>query len=208
MSMKLIPYLLAALLLPGVHTAKAQTQPLPQRLGIYNLPPFERAIACTKFYEGWHGKEKHLPYVGYGHRLLPGESFTPDMSRAQGDSLLRADMRKLCRMFRRFGRDSTLLACLAYQVGPYRLLGNGQMPKSRLIRKLERGDRNIQKEYLRYCHWNGKKIASIQRRRRVELQLLFAPDALGCEKPERGKRLVRLPPSVPCHLWMKYSMAE
>ena len=106
---------------------------------------------------------------------MPGERLTHKISRAQGDSLLRADMRKLCRMFRRFGRDSLLLACLAYQVGPYRLLGNGKMPKSRLIRKLERGDRDIRQEYLRYCHWNGKKIASIQRRRRVELQLLFAP---------------------------------
>lgn len=175
MSMKLIPCLLAVLFLPGIHTAKAQTQPPPRRLGIYGLSPFERAIACTKFYEGWHGERKHLPYIGYGHKLLPGERLTHKISRAQGDSLLRADMRKLCRMFRRFGRDSTLLACLAYHVGPYRLLGNGKMPKSRLIRKLERGDRDIQQEYLRYCHWNGKKIASIQRRRRVELQLLFAP---------------------------------
>lgn len=175
MSMKLIPCLLAALFLPGVHPAKAQTQPPPRRLGIYGLSPFERAVACTKFYEGWHGEKKQLPYIGYGHKLLPGELLTHKISRAQGDSLLRADMRKLCRMFRRFGRDSTLLACLAYQVGPYRLLGNGKIPKSRLIRKLERGDRDIQQEYLRYCHWNGKKIASIQRRRRVELQLLFDP---------------------------------
>ena len=110
MSMKLIPCLLAALFLPGVHPAKAQTQPPPRRLGIYGLSPFERAVACTKFYEGWHGEKKHLPYIGYGHKLLPGERLTHKISRAQGDSLLRADMRKLCRMFRRFGRDSLLLS--------------------------------------------------------------------------------------------------
>ena len=175
MSMKLIPCLLAVLFLPGVHTAKAQTQSPSPAVGDIRAAPFERAVACTKFYEGWHGEKKHLPYIGYGHKLLPGERLIHKINRALGDSLLRADMRKLCRMFRRFGRDSTLLACLAYQVGPYRLLGNGKIPKSRLIRKLECGGRNIQQEYLSYCHWNGKKIASIQRRRRVELQLLFDP---------------------------------
>ena len=46
---------------------------------------------------------------------------------------------KLCRLFRRFGRDSTLLSCLAYQVGAYRLLGSKDLPKSRLIQKLEAG---------------------------------------------------------------------
>ena len=28
---------------------------------IYRLPPFERAVRCTKYFEGWHS-EKHHPY--------------------------------------------------------------------------------------------------------------------------------------------------
>lgn len=158
------------LFLPGM---TAQTTGKGKRLKIYELPPFERAIRCIKHYEGWHGSRKHLPYIGYGHKLLPGERLTHKISRAHGDSLLRADMRKLCRMFRRFGRDSTLLACLAYQVGPYRLLGNGKLPKSKLIRKLERGDRDIFKEYVSFRKWRGKVVPSIERRRRVEFALLF-----------------------------------
>ena len=94
----------------GTETGTAQ-------LSIYKLPPLERAIRCTKYYEGWHGEKKHRPYVGWGHKVLPGESFTNDITKAQGDSILRADMMKLCRLFSRFGRDSTLLSCLAYQVG-------------------------------------------------------------------------------------------
>ncbi len=31
-------------------------------------------------------ERKHLPYVGWGHKLLPGETFRPDMSKAQADS--------------------------------------------------------------------------------------------------------------------------
>ena len=69
---------------------------------------FEKAVACIKEHEGWHGK--HLPYVGYGHKLLPGETFTPDMSEAQADSLLRADLMKLCRMCSRFGKDALILS--------------------------------------------------------------------------------------------------
>lgn len=144
-------------------------------LRIYSLPPFERAIRCIMHYEGWHGSPKHLPYVGYGHRLQPHERLTCQLTRAQGDSLLRADMRRLCRMFRRFGRDSVLLACLSYQVGPYRLLGSGRLPKSRLISKLERGDRDIYKEYVSFRKWKGRIIPSIERRRRVEFALLFEP---------------------------------
>ena len=42
---------------------------------IYRLPSFERAVRCTKYFEGWHS-EKHHPYVGYGHRLQPGERYS------------------------------------------------------------------------------------------------------------------------------------
>mgnify|MGYP003194355711 FL=1 len=76
-------------------------------------------------------------------------------------------------MFRKFGRDSLLLATLAYNVGPYRLLGSGKIPKSKLIRKLEAGDRDIYKEYISYCHYKGRKIRSIERRRKMEFLLLF-----------------------------------
>ena len=63
-----------------------------------------------EIYEGWHGEKKHWPYVGWGHKVLTEESFTNDITKAQGDSILRADMMKLCRLFSRFGRDSILLS--------------------------------------------------------------------------------------------------
>ena len=77
---------------------------------IYRLPPFERAVCCTKFFEGWHS-EKHYPYVGYGHKLLPGERYSArTMTKRQADALLRKDLRKFCAMFRQFGKDSLLLS--------------------------------------------------------------------------------------------------
>lgn len=62
-----------------------------------------------------------------------------------------------------------------HNVGPYRLLGHGRMPKSTLIRKLESGDRNIYREFTAYRCYNGKPVASIQRRREMEFEMLFVP---------------------------------
>ena len=77
---------------------------------IYRLPLFERAVRCTKYFEGWHS-EKHHPYVGYGHRLQPGERYSArTMTKRQADALLRKDLRKFCAMFQQFGKDSLLLS--------------------------------------------------------------------------------------------------
>lgn len=135
----------------------------------------ERAVRCTKYFEGWHS-EKHHPYVGYGHRLQPGERYSArTMTKRQADALLRKDLRKFCAMFRQFGKDSLLLATLAYNVGPYRLLGSGKIPKSTLIRKLEAGDRNIYREYIAFCNYKGKRHAMLLKRRKAEFALLYVP---------------------------------
>ena len=77
---------------------------------IFRLPPFERAVRCTKYFEGWHS-EKHHPYVGYGHKLLPGERYSArTMTKRDAGALLRKDLRKFCAMFRQFGKDSLILS--------------------------------------------------------------------------------------------------
>lgn len=42
------------------------SEPLSKALTIFELPPFERAVCCIRYYEGLHRK-KDYPYVGYGH---------------------------------------------------------------------------------------------------------------------------------------------
>lgn len=107
--------------------------------------------------------------------MREGEKLTADITEAQADSLLRADLAGMCALFRHLGKDSLLVGCLAYQVGPYRLLGHGKMPKSTLIRKLEAGDRDIYREFTAYRCYKGKPVPSIQRRRETEFELLFVP---------------------------------
>ena len=126
------------------------SEPLSKTLTIFELPPFERAVCCIRFYEGLH-KKKDYPYVGYGHRLRPGERYSSDMTATEAELLLRKDLKELCSLFRPYGKDSLILAALAYNVGA----------------------RNIKNDYVKYCHWRGKKIASIERRRYAEFMLLF-----------------------------------
>ena len=141
---------------------------------IRRLAPFERAVCIIKRFEGWHSA-RHYPYIGFRQRFTEGEKLTADITEAQADSLLRADLAGMCALFRHLGKDSLLVGCLAYQVGPYRLLGHGKMPKSTLIRKLEAGDRDIYREFTAYRCYKGKPVPSIQRRRETEFELLFVP---------------------------------
>ena len=89
------------------------------------------------------------------------------------DALLRRDLHKLCKMFRSYGKDSLLLATLAYNVGYGTLMGHANHPKSRLVQKIESGDRNIHNDYIRFCCYKGKVVPSIRKRRKVELLLLY-----------------------------------
>ena len=129
--------------------------------------------ACIKYYEGIHRK-KDYPYVGYGHKLRNGEHYSSNMSLREADALLRKDLKELCAMFQQYGKDSLLLAALAYNVGPYRILGSRtKYPKSTLLKKIESGNRDFKGDYIQFCHWKGKKIPSIERRRYAELMLLY-----------------------------------
>lgn len=98
------------------------------------------------------------------------------MTAREAEDLLRKDLRELCAIFRPYGQDSLLLAALAYNIGPYKVLGcKGRYPKSTVLIKLEAGDRNIRDDYVKYCRWRGKRVPSIERRRYIELMLLFTP---------------------------------
>ena len=70
------------------------------------------------------------------------------MKERQADALLRSELRKLCVMFRGFGRDSLLLAALASNVGC------GKVMKSRMYAKMRSGNKNIYRDYVDFKRWN------------------------------------------------------
>lgn len=127
---------------------------------------FELSVDCIKRYEGLH-TARHYPYVGYGHKLMDGETFTADMDEACADSLLRADLLRRCALFRNFGRDSLLLCVLAYNVGETRVM------RSRLVKKLREGNRDVYREYVSFRLIKGQVSTVLVRRRKEEFELLF-----------------------------------
>ena len=145
-----------------------------RRVRLADLPPFERAVVVVKYFEGLHGKGCY-PYVGYGHQLQSGEHSSSNMTEWQADSLLRADLWKYFEHFKGYGKDALLLTLLAYNVGVGRLLGYGKHPKSRLLKKIEAGDRNIYPEYVSFCRYKGKILKGLVKRRQVEYALFFIP---------------------------------
>ena len=144
-----------------------------RRVRLADLPPFERAVVIVKYFEGFHNKPKDFPYVGYGHQLQPGEHFTANMTERQADSLLRADLWKCFENFKGYGKDALLLTLLAYNVGVGRLLGYGKHPKSKLLRKIEAGDRNFYWEYISFCRYKGKVLRGLVKRRQIEYSLSY-----------------------------------
>ena len=149
--------LLALLCLCSVGLARAtpKTGNLP-----YTEKQFEMAVACIKHFEGWHNMKD---YVGYGHQLQKGERY----------SARTLDLMRNLYLFREYGKDALLLSVLAYNVGPYAILGTSKRPKSRLLQKIEHGDRNIYNEYVSFCRWHGRQVKSIKFRRQVEYDLFF-----------------------------------
>jgi len=168
----LTPFFLVFIMVAWTSPGTSQGCPLLLQSEEQNTDRFELAVDCIKKFEGWHSA-KHHPYVGYGHRLVPGEHYTANITEAFADSLLRKDLLQKCKIFRHSGKDSLLLGVLAYNVGEYKILGSSKYPKSRLIQKLERGRRNIYNEYISFCKYKGKTLPSLEKRWKYEYELLF-----------------------------------
>ncbi len=80
---------------------------------------------------------------------------------------MRKDLRKFCALYSQYGRDSILLACLAYNCGP------GVVNKSSVLKKLKTGNRDIFKAYTAHCRYKGKFHKQLRQRRMTEYHFLF-----------------------------------
>lgn len=134
-------------------------------------PLFEEAVRIIKKYETIH-QPRHWPFVGYGHKVLPGEKFSRKkaLSEAEAEKILRADLLKNCAQFRQYGKDSLILGVLAYNIGW------GAVKRSSIIKMLKMGNRNFKDIYIAHCRYKGKVHKQIQKRRIEEFETLYIPD--------------------------------
>ncbi|MDE7380711.1 MAG: glycoside hydrolase family protein [Muribaculaceae bacterium] len=152
---------------------EAQTRTSQETSPKNEVSNYEKAVEIIKKYESLHSP-RHWPLVGYGHKVLPGEKFsrTKALSEKEADQLLRKDLDKLCKIFRSYGKDSLLLATLAYNIG------NGAVSRSSVVKKLASGNRDIKANYIAHCKYRGKEHPQIKRRRIEEFEALFEPDTI------------------------------
>lgn len=139
-----------------------------RKINIMDLPPFERAVIIIKKFETLH-RPKDYPYVGYGHRVLPGEPYRRgvQLTEKQADALLRKDLRKFVSLYKAYGKDALLLGVLAYNCGP------GVVNKSSILKKLKSGNRDIFKSYTAHCRYKGKFHKQLHQRRLTEFVALY-----------------------------------
>ena len=139
-----------------------------RKINIMDLPPFERAVIIIKKFETLH-RPKDYPYVGYGHRVLPGEPYQRgvQLTEKQADALLRKDLQKFVSLYKAYGKDALLLGVLAYNCGPR------TVNKSTVLKKLKSGNRNIFKSYTSHCRYKGKWHKQLYQRRLTEFVALF-----------------------------------
>ena len=153
-------------------TLAVTTPTFAAKRSIMDLPPYERAVLIIKHHETLHDSRKHWPYLGYGHRKLPGEKYFRGykMGELEADALLRKDLNKFIALFSDFKKsDALLLGVLSYNIGP------GAVKKSSVYRKLKAGDRNIFKSYTSHCRYKGKFHRGLHTRRCQEFAALFVP---------------------------------
>ena len=158
--------------LMAIVTLAVTTPAFAAKRSIMELPPYERAVLIIKHHETLHDSRKHWPYLGYGHRKLPGEKYFRGykMGEREADALLRKDLNKFIALFSNFKKsDALLLGVLSYNIGP------GAVEKSTVYRKLKAGDRDIFKSYTSHCRYKGKWHKGLYTRRCMEIAALFVP---------------------------------
>ena len=153
-------------------TLAVTTPAFAAKRSIMELPPYERAVLIIKHHETLHDSRTCWPYIGYGHRKLPGEKYFRGykMSEREADALLRKDLNKFIAIFSDLKpSDALLMGVLSYNIGP------GAVKKSTVYRKLKSGNRNIFKSYTSHCRYKGKFHQGLYKRRCQEFVALFTP---------------------------------
>ncbi|WP_342322409.1 lysozyme [Kosakonia sp. BYX6] len=145
-----------------------------------NQPQFtgEAGLALIKTFEGLR-LEKYKDAVdkwtiGYGHLILPNESFPYAITEAEADSLLRADLRMTERGVHRLVtvdlNQNQFDALVAFTFN----LGAGNLQTSTLLKLLNQEEyAQAAEQFLRWNKAGGKVLVGLTRRREAERALFL-----------------------------------
>ena len=156
-------------------------------------------LELIKSFEGWYPKAYKDPVgiwtIGYGHTDMAGPpKVTPNLTltREEGEELLRRDLKKyqagVERLVKVSLNDNQYGALVSFTYN----LGEGNLGKSTLLRKLNQGDYiGASKEFAKWDKAGGKVLKGLTRRREAERVLFLKKPLEVTQKP------VQSIPSVP-----------
>ena len=108
MMRKVLLLLLAAALCDSLPAQN--TEETARLLALFNShPKADIAVELVKKYEGLHDRSD-FPYYGYGHKKLPKEKLSYDMTEAEAEALLRKDLAVRYKLFRKYKKDALILS--------------------------------------------------------------------------------------------------
>jgi lysozyme len=112
-----------------------------------------------------------LPTIGYGHRLLDGESFPAGINEAQAEAMLSLDARAAELAVHRLVKVALTQGQFDALVDFVFNLGAGRLAESTLLKDLNAGRYDAAEQLLRWDHAGAVENAGLQARRQAEFEL-------------------------------------
>lgn len=113
-----------------------------------------------------------LPTIGYGHKLLPGESYPDGIDEAQAEELLSADAGAACLAVEHLVQVPLTQGQFDALVDFCYNLGQGRLSASTLLRELNAGQYDeARQQLLLWDHAGNQVVPGLQLRRQAEFDL-------------------------------------
>ena len=138
----------------------------------------ENGLKLIEQFEGFSSKiyldSASLPTIGYGHLITPAEKhlFKNGITEAESMSLLKQDVaiaeNAVARLVNTHLNNYQFDALVSFTFN----LGSGALQRSTLRAKINREEHaEVPAEFLRWVYANGKKVAGLIKRRKIEANL-------------------------------------
>jgi lysozyme len=133
-------------------------------------------LGLLKRSEGYRGRTYldagGIATIGYGHQLLPHESFPNGIAEAQAEEILLSDLRGAGQAVRRLVRVALTQGQFDALVDFTFNLGAGKLASSTLLKELNAGQYDAaRQQLLRWDHVGSQENAGLKVRREAEFQL-------------------------------------
>lgn len=136
----------------------------------------ETGLALIRTFEGYmpfvYKDAVGIPTIGYGHVLLPGETFQQPLLPAQADALLKKDARKFEKAVKRRVRVSLAQHQFDALVSFTFNLGETALAKSTLLRRVNEARHSaVPDQFMRWVYAGGRKLRGLVLRRAAEAKM-------------------------------------